>query len=298
MRTKTLYQWSFGGLLLFIVAAFTVMLSETLRTAYVRGGVYLLTTLGLMGCATSNYTLNYEMPAGFEVAALQTPVSKSATEKGISAAPKAAPTTIGTAVAVMLHGRFIVEVGDKLHEIQGGVFTPPTVMPVKSMAAHVLISNYSTKELLYYRKTKTGSYEPIIGYAVVTPKPEELPLAQVRGKVTRIETKPTWCPGPQGRKKDPTLPAGCLPPGHPQNAMGAAKIVINWQGVKDFVGIHIHGAEGYSTNGAFWNEETLGCTRLENSAILALIDLLGTNAVKEGIEVVLERGDTLQRHAL
>ena len=80
--------------------------------------------------------------------------------------------------------------------------------------------------------------------------------------------------------------------------MGAAKFEIAWQGVKGFETIRIHGAIGYSLDGAFWNEETLGCTRLQDRAILTLIDLLGPQAVKEGIEVILERGDTFQRHAL
>lgn len=294
MRTKTLYQWSFGGLLAFLITAFALMYSENFLRVMARMVGVFATFFGLAACSSMNYTPNYEMPAGFAVTALETPVSKPATEK----APKAAPTTIGTAVAVMRHGRFIVEVGDTLHEIQGGVFTPPAVMPVKSTAAHVLVSNYATKELLYYRKTKTGSYDQVIGYAVVTPRPEELPLAQVRGKVTRIDTKPTWCPGKEARKKYPKLPASCLPFGHPDNAMGSAKFEIAWQGVKGFETIRIHGAIGYSLDGAFWNEETLGCTRLQDSAILTLIDLLGPQAVKEGIEVVLERGDTFQKHAL
>ena len=292
MRTKTMYQLSFTGLLLFIFVALWVMIFETPRLAFTRGVVYLLTAFGLMGCATANYTPLYEMPAGFEVAALKAPAPQPAP------AEVSAPPSVMSSTAFMRHGRFIVEVGTEGHVIEGGVFTPLTLMPVKSTAAHVLISNYTTKELLYYRRTATGSYEPVIGYAVVTPKPEELPKAEVRGMVTRIDTKPTWCPGNEARKKYPKLPAGCLPFGHADNAMGVAKIVINWQEVKGFTAIHFHGTSGYSTDGAFWNVDTLGCTRLLDSAILALIDLLGPKAVKEGIEGILVRGNTLQRHAL
>lgn len=249
-----------------------------------------MVAFGITGCSTVSYTVTTPL---YETSLQQTEVANMVKKPiASSVAPLPAPKT------ALRYGRFIVEVGDNLHEIQGGVFTPPKSMSVSSIAAHVLVSNYSTKELVYYRKTKTGSYEPIIGYAVVTPKPEELPTAQVRGKVTRIIRDPSWCPGPKARKKDPTLPAGCLPPGHKDNAMGAAKMVIKWQGVKGFTAIHIHGTGGYSTDGAFWNEDTLGCTRLLDSAILALIDLLGPQATKEGIEVILERGNTLQNHAL
>lgn len=295
MRTRTRHRLYLGGayaLMMLTVAAtfFDAFLRLLAQGAgmIVRGAGVIAVALGLVGCSTISFTSTtplYEVAVAEKVS---TPVAPKAT----------APTTVGTAVASMRHGRFIVEVGENEHVIEGGVFTPPKDMLVKSTAAHVLISNYTTKELLYYRRTKTGSYEPVIGYAVVTPKPEELPDPEVRGQVTRIDTKPVWCPGKEARKKYPKLPAGCLPFGHKDNAMGAAKFEIKWQGVKGWDAIRIHGAIGYSMDGAFWNEETLGCTRLQDSAILALIDLLGPQAVKEGIEVVLERGNTLQRHAL
>ena len=298
MRTKTLYNWSFGGLLVFLIAAFAVMLSETLRNGFVRGCVYLVTVigtaLGLIGCASVSFSSSpfiYELVPGVQVAQSQTVVAP------VAATPVETIAPLPPAVAVLRHGRFIVEVGDNEHVIEGGVFTP-AAMSVKSTAAHVLVSNYSTKELSYYRRTKTGSYEPVIGYAVVTPRPEELPSTQVRGKVTRIDLKPTWCPGKEARKKYPKLPAGCLPFGHVDNMMGAAKFEIKWQGVRGWDAIRIHGASGYSGTGAFWDDETLGCTRLQNDAILALVDFLGREAVKEGIEVILEQGNTLQRHAL
>lgn len=292
MRTKTKRRIGVTAFIGFIVVSFALMFSETYLRIMAKTIGVLLTVFGLAACSTISFTSS-QSPPEMEVTQKvnAAPVQKAVQAQGASRPPAM------SSIAAMRHGRFIVEVGESLHEIQGGVFAPPTAMLAKSTAAHVLISNYSTKELLYYRRTKSGSYEPMIGYAVVTPKPEELPKAQVRGKVTRINVNPSWCPGPEARKKTPTLPAGCLPPGHKENAMGVAKFEIAWQGVKGFDAIRIHGASGYSLDGAFWNEDTLGCTRLQDSAILALIDLLGQNATKEGIEVILERGDPLQMTA-
>ena len=195
------------------------------------------------------------------------------------------------AETLLSYGRFTVVDKGNHQEVVGGQFGQdaiPSIPPRHATAKHAIFVNYTTKELLYYRLTDDG-YESVIGYAVMTPFPETLPKDVVRGKVTRIVEKPTWCPKVGGtvRRDDPSLPNGCMPYGHPYNAMGDWRFDVAW----DSPGWELnklHGVEGY-TKGAFWTQETHGCIRLTNEAITHLIELLGPNAVKEGIEVVVFR---------
>lgn len=202
--------------------------------------------------------------------------------------PQAAPTT-SNGVKSTQYGRFVVvqdESGGQ--QILGGRFKPsPLLMMATSL--HVIVIDYTTKELSYYQKNGWGGYSPIIGFAVVTPVADSLPFTVVRGRVTKIDTAPVWCPMQGARAKYPGLPPGCLPFGHPDNAMGAAKFEITWANIRGFEAIRLHGTKGYSS-GPFWEEETLGCTRLHNDSILELVTILGPRAVWEGIEVVLYRG--------
>ena len=290
MRTRTRHRIYLASAYSIIALIIGAMFFEGFQRQMGKFVGMMLAIFGLTACSTVSFSSD---PSVYEATVQKQIAPASVTPKQAAAIIAPLPARAAT----LRHGRFIVEVGNNAHEIQGGVFTP-AAMSVSSTATHVLVSNYSTKEFSYHRRTKTGSYEPVIGYAVVTPRPEELPFAQVRGRVTRIDLKPTWCPGKEARKKYPKLPAGCLPFGHVDNAMGDFKFEIAWQGVKGWDAIRIHGREGYSLDGAFWDYETLGCTGLQNDAGLALIDLLGPQAVKEGIEVILERGNTLQRHAL
>lgn len=183
------------------------------------------------------------------------------------------------------YGRFIVE-----HEpngkkgIHGGQFVPESDLPFWSNKVHVITINYATKELMYYKRG-FGGHEPVIGYAVVTPSPDTLPKDVVRGIVTKIDTAPTWCPTPNIRRVMTHLPAGCLSYGHPLNAMGEVKFEIKWE-VPGWEFIRLHGTEGYADDGRFWEVNTFGCTRLQNEAIVDLVELLGPNALKEGIEVI------------
>jgi hypothetical protein len=176
---------------------------------------------------------------------------------------------------------------DGKQTIVGGVFMPPKVLAVSSKKKHAIVINYTSKELMYYTLGEQG-YEPVIGYAVVTPGPEELAETMLRGMVRAIDTKPTWCPTQSARKLYPDLPKGCLAYGHTMNAMGAVKYIIDWELPKMEL-IRLHGSDGYPAN--FGEVPTLGCTRLENVAILELTRLLGKDAVKEGIEVILVRGE-------
>lgn len=189
------------------------------------------------------------------------------------------------------HGRFNVLVfKDGSRVIDGGVFFDLPLLTFSAQGKHVFVINYQTKELMYYRRGDKG-YDPVIGYAVVTPSADVLSQSIVRGKVTMIDTKPPWTPTANIRRKHPYLPAGTIPYGHPDNAMGEAKFVISWQGVKGWEFKHVHGTSGYPS-GNLWEESTFGCTRLENRAILKLLDLLGPKdlAVKEGIEVIVHSG--------
>ena len=80
----------------------------------------------------------------------------------------------------------------------------------------------------------------------------------MRGQVIDIDLSPSWCPTPSIRRAYPDLPPGCLPPGHPQNAMGEVKISMNG----DFAGtaIRIHDTRGF---GPEWpNEDSAGCVRV------------------------------------
>ena len=199
---------------------------------------------------------------------------------------------------VYTYGRFVVEVGAQGQRVIGGEFTPPPLMPQKPSPrlrttgqppVHVLFVNYMTKELLYYRRAEDGVYQPVIGYAVVTPEANFLPQPVVRGVVTQVIERPTWCPKIGGlvRRMNPQLPPGCLPYGHPQNPMGDYRFDVSWE-VRGWELVRLHGTTGYP-RGNFWDEETFGCTRLENQALAALLNELGPTAVIDGIEVIAHR---------
>ncbi len=181
------------------------------------------------------------------------------------------------------YGRFTVLVSPEGQEILGGVFKPKALLPMSTKSAHAIFINYVSKELSYYRLTENG-YESVIGFAVVTPLSKVLKTSEVRGRVTKIDTAPTWCPTENIRRSYPNLPVGCLAYGHPKNAMGDAKFEIKWN-VPNWDLVRLHGTEGYP-KGNFWETETFGCTRLHNEAIKNLVSLLGPNAVNEGIEII------------
>ncbi len=189
------------------------------------------------------------------------------------------------------YGRFTVVDKGSYQEVEGGRFgsdNMPKNPPHQATAKHAIFVNYSTKELLYYRLTD-GGYESVIGYVVMTPFPHTLPKDVVRGRVTRIVEKPTWCPKEGGtvRQAHPNLPKGCLPYGHPDNAMGDWRFDIRWD-ARGWELNKLHGVSVYA-EGAFWTEKTHGCIRLMNEAISHLITLLGPHAVTEGIEIVVFR---------
>ncbi len=247
--------------------------------------VWLLAMFFLTGCGSVRFKSTKTPPSQPAMTAQQPTWSSDAV----------IPGTSGTVVKTLQYGRFTVEVyADGSQEIKGGKFNPPKVMPVKSVHAHVMIINYTTNELTYYRRTSTGVYEPVQGFAVITPNPDSLPRDEVRGVVRRIDQSPSWCVTPQirdalRRKEVPVIvEVRCYPYRHPQNAMGTAKFEISWN-VQGFAHVRLHGTGGYA-EGNFWDDTTLGCTRLLDDAMEELLRLLGPDAVKEGIEVIALRG--------
>ena len=186
------------------------------------------------------------------------------------------------------YGRFEVQVRpDGSQKIEGGKYMPESRPNIDSKYDNVIYVNYTEKTLELWQRNSSGDYIPKVGYAVVTPSADKLPKNVVRGIVTRIDKNPTWCPTPKIRKVNKHLPAGCLPPGHKDNAMGAIKFEIKWD-TPNWELVRLHGTEGYPL-GDFWNEETFGCTRLINEAILNLVEILGPNAEREGIEIIAYR---------
>ncbi len=236
-----------------------------------RIGVWLLAMFFLVGCSSVRYKPT-RAPA-------QQPIVS--TQPSWSLDYSTTPETVQS----YQYGRFTVRLDKNGLEVKRGVFAPPMAIPFASTGAHVISINYRTKELWYHKRTNAGVYEPVIGYAVMTPNPSVLPKEVVRGKVIRIVKKPTWCPKVGGtvRQEDPTLP-GCIPYEHSQNAMGDWRFDIAWN-APGWELNKLHGVEGYA-KGEFWTEKTHGCIRLTNEAIKKLVDLLGPNAVKEGIEIV------------
>lgn len=241
----------------------------------------------LIGCGTVSFSSSTPSTSQY---------ASEPTRRSITVSTPRADTTLA-ATKQYTYGRFTVQVTDSGQQIVGGKFLPAASMPVEANQPHVLIVDYATKELAYYRQQTDGVYAPIVGYAVVTPLSSSLPRDVVRGRVQRINTAPTWCPTVNIRRAHPELPAGCVPYGHPLNAMGEVKFEIDWD-VPNFSAVRLHGTTGYP-EGNFWEEETFGCTRLTNTAIKELVATLsGDQAVREGVEVVLMRGSDLTQYAL
>lgn len=189
------------------------------------------------------------------------------------------------------YGRFTVRVENDRQTILGGVFSPPREPAfhlVRNSALHVLLVDFGTKELHYYRRTNEV-LEPVVGYAVITPPTDRLPTTAVVGTVRRIDLRPQWCPTPAMLRAEPSLPRGCVPFGDPRNMMGKARFEIAWT-VPDWEAVRLHGAPGYPA-GNFWDTDTFGCVSLLDEAILALIEGMGgaSQAVREGILVVFHR---------
>ncbi|MDA8597118.1 L,D-transpeptidase family protein [Candidatus Pacebacteria bacterium] len=180
--------------------------------------------------------------------------------------------------------------------IVGGQFKPDPAPPLvrASRYPHVIIASFGSKRLSYYRK-EGAQYVGVFGRAVVTPAAETLKGRVKRGKVLKIDTRPTWCPSrglirdlnrrvrasSEYSEADVFRPdrGGCFSFGHPQNAMGIAKFIVAGWGP-----IRLHGTPGFPVN--FAEVETYGCVRLLNSDMTSLLTELGTATVREGLEMI------------
>lgn len=249
----------------------------------------LLICYGLVGCASVSYA-----PTGVRIfPALKDSVPAT------TDSPSVALLMPAPGVKSFTYGRFTVRVEGDMQVVEHSPMLTsemPIVLPYPTTQAHAIFVNYTTKELMYYRRTADGIYEPVIGYAVMTPFPSVLPREVVRGKVERIVHKPTWCPKPGGtvvRERPELGGKGCFPHGHPLNAMGDWRFDMAWD-APGWELNKLHGVDGYAP-GAFWTENTHGCIRLTNPEIAHLIDLLGPNAIREGIEIISFSGTTPEK---
>lgn len=121
----------------------------------------------------------------------------------------------------------------------------------RTSAPYCLEANSSTRKLTLYENG-----QGVIAWDIIMLPPGRV----LRGQIEDVILNPTWCPTASVRRRNPGLPAGCLPPGHRQNAMGEVKITLNG----DFAGtaIRIHDTRGF---GASWpNEDSAGCVRVLN----------------------------------
>ena len=163
-------------------------------------------------------------------------------------------------------------------EIEGGRFTPPAIPPRLLKPGLNLLVDTARKKLLLYHQDERGEVSPIEGWVVVTVQPHQLPSDMVEGRIRSVDRNPSWCPTKSARLKYPELPPGCFGPGHELNAMGVAKILIDWKvGAElraSWLARHIHGTGGYDADN-FLEDETLGCVRLLNDELLRLLSLSG-----------------------
>ena len=103
------------------------------------------------------------------------------------------------------YGNFEVRVNeDGSQSVIGGRYMPAKAPSIASNYYHLILINYSDKTLELFRLGYFG-YEPVIGYAVVTPRAKDLPKDVVRGVVTKIDTNPVWCPTENIRRKQKTF---------------------------------------------------------------------------------------------
>jgi hypothetical protein len=167
--------------------------------------------------------------------------------------------------------------------LYGGTFTPAdTPVSEHHAARHRIVVSFSEKTLRYFRRNGS-TWKGVLGYAVITPKPHELPRETVVGHLRAIDKTPQWCPTENIRRVMPNLPPGCLPYKHPDNPMGTAKFIIDWP-VPGWQYVRLHGHESYPSD---WQSvETFGCVRLLDPAMQQLLTQLGSSAVSEGTVVI------------
>ena len=122
--------------------------------------------------------------------------------------------------------------------------------------------------------------EAVAAFRVGLPKfiPKYLPI---EGMVARIEENPYWYPTQRGRELHLTQKGEELPvavkPGDPRNAMGAAKIIIEFENPDVNPLIRIHGTNEKDSIG---KRVSSGCIRMLNDDILTLIEIINGKQTK------------------
>ncbi|MBN2093769.1 MAG: L,D-transpeptidase [Candidatus Zambryskibacteria bacterium] len=101
------------------------------------------------------------------------------------------------------------------------------------------------------------------------------PFLPVRGKIKEVILESIWYPSEKTRayykhSKGQVLPEA-VPFGHPLNAMGVGKIIIDFESKKINPLIRIHGT---NDPGSIGERITRGCIRMKNEDFLKLVSLI------------------------
>lgn len=134
--------------------------------------------------------------------------------------------------------------------------------------------NIQEKTLIIY----DGGKKELQRYPIAIPKNDWLPLPLV-GEVKRIEFNPWWHPTKATRiayfkKKGIDLPK-VVPPGDPKNAMGKAKIVVQFENFQEPIRIH-----GTNDPNSIGQRISRGCIRMHNEDILELTKIIKNSKTK------------------
>lgn len=165
----------------------------------------------------------------------------------------------------------------------------PSKIDADSFEKIVIIVD-SSKNKMYVKGIKDGKEERLREYKVSTARSNvKKPLGE--GGVTAISLNPSWYPQSDTiryfkKTKGINLPSA-VPPGHPQNYMGLAKInlthTVNGKGA-----YRIHGTLNEKTIGT---KESAGCIRMKNKEVVELANILnGFSRLKslKDISVILK----------
>lgn len=156
------------------------------------------------------------------------------------------------------------------------IVLPLLQLQAEEKSEYLLIVDISKRNLTIYL---TGNRETeIASYPIAVPKNDWLPLPLV-GEVKRIEFDPWWYPTQATRiaylkKQNVDLPP-IVKSNDPKNAMGKAKIVIQFENFK--TPIRIHGTNDPSSIG---KRVSRGCIRMHNKDAIELAQTIKNSKVK------------------
>jgi len=152
------------------------------------------------------------------------------------------------------------------------------ILEEKTAMAEVIEENYHFLIKVDFSEFKlivsNANGTEIITFPVAIPKttPKSIPI---EGEIKHIERNPYWYPTEKTRadylKNKKIILPRYLPPGHPKNAMGEVKFIINFKTSGINPVIRIHGTNDPSSIG---KRITRGCIRLKNEDALYLADII------------------------